>query len=125
MVVLEALQSINVSSKDLKVSQEFYTNFLDFEVVGETLIKAETSDSILLNFQNIQILLFQSEEPYTNKSPFLSFILDIDDFTDAIQEIENKNVPIVDGPKILNSGETIHISDPSGNVIEFYYCDED
>ena len=119
MVVIESLEYINIPSYDLKKSIDFYTLFLDFEVLEET------QNSVLLAFDNLnlKIINFQTK-PDTNSQmtlPLLSFIMDVDDFTDAIQQIEQENIPIISGPDEKGLGESILIQDPGGNLIEFFY----
>ena len=119
MVVIESLEHINIPSDDLKKSIEFYTLFLDFEILEET------QDHVLLAFDNLNLKIISSQSKLQSSEqlnlPFLSFIMDVDDFTDAIQQVEEENIPIVSGPDEKGSGEAVLIQDPGGNLIEFFY----
>ncbi len=59
------------------------------------------------------------------KVPVLSFRLDVDDFSDAITELERKKIHIVEGPITTSKGESLLFQDPSGNLIELYYEEEE
>ena len=119
MVVIESLEYINVTSSDLKKSVEFYTLFLDFEILEEA------EEHAILMFDNLKFRIVHSSNERAQGEqvglPVLSFIMDVDDFTDAIQQIEEENIPIVSGPDEKDSGEAILIQDPGGNLIEFFY----
>lgn len=117
MILIESLHHINLAAKDLKTSREFYESFMDFEVINET------ADTALLNFEDINILLTKVDSFEPSKTPLLSFIMDIDDFTDALQDIEANNVTIVAGPSETPRGENLVIRDPAGNLIELFYED--
>lgn len=114
MIVIESFEHINIPCTDIKKSIEFYTLFLDFEV------EDENEKSAILVFDNLAIRLFISESPAPSY-PIATFLLDVDDFTDALQEIEDKGVVIAKGPYEISGGETVIIGDPGGNLIELYY----
>ena len=121
MVVVESLEYINVGAIDVKKSIEFYTLFLDFELIKEA------EDYALVSFDELKLKInkyeIDREKDYENELPLFSFILDVDDFTEAIQVAEQENVPIATGPNDFESGagESIILKDPSGNLIELFY----
>lgn len=118
MIVIETLNYINLSSTDLEKSKEFYTMFLDFDTISES------EDNVILGFENLQLRLVKKDKAAGGSDlPLLSFIMDVDDFTDALQEIESRRVSIVDGPFEIPGGEAVVIEDPSKNKLEFYYED--
>jgi predicted enzyme related to lactoylglutathione lyase len=45
----------------------------------------------------------------------------VDDFTDALKELEVKKVEILKGPVMIEGGEAVLIADPDGNLIELFY----
>ncbi len=119
MILLEGLSHISLGSSDVKASTAFYRDILDFEVVEE-----EESHAILhLDPISIRINLIDGyQSPIQNPGEScLSFILDVDDFTNAITDLEEQDIEIIKGPVGIEGGESILISDPSGNLIELYY----
>jgi predicted enzyme related to lactoylglutathione lyase len=117
MVIIETLSHINIPAKNLQKAVEFYTQFLDFEVVEES------GNFALVSFDNLQVRLDSGLEPYA-KVPVLSFLLDVDDFTEALQEIEQGEITIAKGPFEIEGGESVHVADPNGNLIELYYRED-
>jgi predicted enzyme related to lactoylglutathione lyase len=116
MIVVEQLQTVNLPAPKLAETIEFYNLFFDFELIEQH------EDFAILSFDNLRLKLIATEDSASNKAiPTLSFLLDVDDFTDAIQEIESNQTPVVTGPVEITGGETIHINDPSGNIIELFY----
>ena len=119
MIVIEALDHIKIPTTDLEKSIEFYTMLLDFELIENT------DEQALITFDDkVVIKLVVVDEASTGSQPLLSFILDVDDFTEALQELEKEEgVEIVAGPNAIENGENIWIKDPSGNVLELYYVE--
>lgn len=117
MVIIETLSHINMPAKNLQKSVEFYTQFLDFEVVEET------ASYTIVSFDNLHLKLDTGLEPYA-KVPVLSFLLDVDDFTEALQEIEENDIEIAKGPFEIEGGESVYVIDPSGNLVELYYRED-
>ena len=119
MVLLEGLHHISLGSADIKRSISFYQDVLDFDVVEES----ERHAVLHLDPVSIRINLIEGYKN-TLKNPgemSLSFILDVDDFTAAINELEEKSIEIIQGPVMIEGGESILISDPDGNFIELFY----
>ena len=117
MIIIESLDHINIPTADLEKSIEFYTMFLDFELVSRA------DDHAIISFDDVLMVnLKKSEETLaTSEYPVLSFILDVDDFTEGLQEIESGEIKIISGPVETEDGESIVIGDPAGNAIELYY----
>ncbi len=115
MIVIESFDHINLPALDLQKSIEFYTMFFDFEQVSLT-----EKDAIVA-FDSLNIRLVKTDSNKATSLPLMSFILDVDDFTEALQEIEENNIQIVSGPFEIPGGEAVHIQDPGGNLIELYY----
>ena len=118
MIIIESLQNINVRTTNLEKSIEFYTMFLDFELISQE------EETALVSFDNLTIKLKQVENiAESDLFPLFSFIMDVDDFTDALQEIEESGYEIAAGPSEIQGGENILIKDPGGNIVELYYQD--
>lgn len=117
MIVIESLSHINLPAHNIEESVEFYSMLLDFEeVTGD-------ADSAIITFDDqLQIKLVKTNEnPINSNFPIFSFILDIDDFTEALQEIEASKIKIISGPSEIGGGENVLIANPAGNTIELYY----
>ena len=119
MILLEGLHHISIGSSDLKKSLDFYRDLLDFELLEES------SRYILIRLDPITVRLNHIEgykSPVQNPGEAsLSFILDVDDFTDALKELEVKKVEILKGPVMIEGGEAVLLADPDGNLIELLY----
>ena len=115
MIVIEAFHHINLPAVNLEKSKEFYTMFLDFELVSESPGKAN------IVFDSINLFLDEKLTEPLSSHPVFSFIMDIDDFTDALQEIEESSIEIVSGPSEIPGGECVTLKDPSGNLLELFY----
>ncbi len=117
MIVIESLNHINIPTEDIEKTVEFYTMLLDFESTtdenGDTYISFD--DKLACKLAPVESI------PDRGSMPLLSFLLDVDDFTEALQEIENNDIDIVDGPNEIKGGENILIADPSGNLLELFY----
>ena len=129
MLVIESFAFFNLSTPELRKTIDFYTMLLDFDVLQES------PDRAVLSFENIKIKLYQSalvenetddpeeeqEQLTDNSVPVMSFLMDIDDFTDALQVIEDNQIEFVSGPDTIQNGESFLIRDPGNNLIEFFY----
>ena len=119
MMLLEGLHHISFGSSDLKRSVEFYTEVLGLEVLEEG------EQHVLLSQDPIAIrlnLIPGHKSKITNPGELsLSFILDVDDFTNAVQELEENDIEILTGPVGIEGGESLLIADPDGNLIELFY----
>jgi len=57
----------------------------------------------------------------TNSKNHLSFYVDEEDFDDAVDEIRERDIPIVFGPENIRKGQSVVFLDPDGNQIELCY----
>lgn len=119
MVLVEGLHHISLGSSDLKRSIEFYTELMDFELVEESDSYAFLHlDPVHIRLNYVEGYRSRVENPGETS---LSFILDVDDFTQALQEMDEKGIDIIKGPVVIEGGEAILISDPDGNLLELFY----
>ena len=120
MIIVEGIDHVNIPVSDLEKSAAFYSDIFDFEILGE-----KSESSVLMSLDPIKIKLTKLAEvknSLTEKNlPTLSFILDIDDFTEAISELETKNIKILKGPESTQDGESLTFGDPDNNLIEIFY----
>lgn len=115
MIIVEGIGHVNIPVSQLDASIEFYKEIFDFEVES----KKETE--AILSLDSFKIRLVAEDSASAKTMPVISFIMDVDDFTEAISELEEKNVKIVRGPESTDTGESLTFTDPSQNLIEIYY----
>ncbi|TGN17134.1 VOC family protein [Leptospira idonii] len=115
MIIVEGIGHVNIPVSQLEASIEFYREIFDFEV--ETKKDAEA----ILSLDSFKIRLVKGNVASEQTMPVISFVMDVDDFTEAITELEEKNVKIVKGPESTESGESLTFTDPNQNLIEIYY----
>jgi len=120
-MILEGLHHISLGCSELDRSIAFYCDLLGFEVQEQ----ADHYALLLLDPISIRLHVIPDfRSPVKNPGEMsLSFVLDVDDFTDAIAELEEKNVEILKGPVVIENGEAILIADPDGNLIELFYSE--
>ncbi len=120
MIIVEGIDHINIAVTDLEVASKFYSELFDFEVLSD-----REGESVTMTLDPIKICLVKVEKVQNQLSqlglPTLSFTMDVDDFTDAINEIESKGIKIAKGPEGIEGGESLLFADPGGNLIEIYY----
>ncbi|MCB1308785.1 MAG: VOC family protein [Leptospiraceae bacterium] len=121
MILLEGLHHISLGSSNLDRSVDFYQNILGFDLLEQTETYALVHlDPITVRFNFIDG--FQSA--ITNPGEVsLSYVLDVDDFTSAIEELEENEINIIKGPLAIEGGESLLISDPDGHLIELFYTE--
>ncbi|TGK03090.1 VOC family protein [Leptospira langatensis] len=123
MIIVEGIDYIVIPTGDIESSVKFYSELFDFETLEE---KGNEFAIIGLDSVNIKLLNTNGAKSSLSevKSPVLSFVLDVDDFTEAIVELESKSVQIVRGPEARDGGEFLHFLDPSGNILEINYKED-
>ncbi|PJZ71018.1 dioxygenase [Leptospira perolatii] len=120
MIIVEGIDYIVIPTGDLDSTVKFYSELFDFETIEE-----RSGEFAIMGLDNVNIKLLQLSGTKgalnDTKSPVISFVLDVDDFTEAIGELESKSIQIVKGPESRDGGEFLHFLDPSGNIIEINY----
>ena len=121
MIIVEGVNHINLAVTDLKAAVKFYSDLFDFEVIDDS-----HKGYVVMSLDPIKVKLIKVEKVENQltglKQPTISFILDVDDFTEAITEIEEKELQIVRGPEATEGGgETLIFKDPDNNLIEIFY----
>lgn len=121
MIIVEGLKYITLAVTDLEKSTHFYSDIFDFEVLEET----KTENSVILELEPVHLRLVQVgkvENQLTKlKIPLLSFEVDVDDFTEAIGELEEREIRILIGPELQGEGERLVFEDPDKNLVEIFY----
>ena len=119
MIVIESINHIGITVSNLEESVKFYRELFDFDILD----KASAPGLTFMRVADITIGLY--EEPgYKNSEDSknrISFYVDEEDFEDAIDELEKRNLQIVYGPENLRKGQTVVFLDPDGNQIELSY----
>ncbi|WP_061232622.1 VOC family protein [Leptospira interrogans] len=122
MIIVEGINYFLIPAENPEASAKFYSDIFDFESLDE-----KSGEYVIMGLDSINIKLQKisgfKNSLGENKIPVLSFVLDVDDFTEAIAELEENKISIVRGPETNQSGEFLHFLDPSGNVLEISYKD--
>ncbi len=121
MLLIEALDHITLGTTNLKQAVQFYQVLFDFEV-------AEESEKSVMLVRDPYKIYFQEIIDFSplTKNPgqfSLSFSMEMDDFTSAIKELEERKIEILTGPLAIEGGESLVIADPDGHLIELFYRD--
>jgi catechol 2,3-dioxygenase-like lactoylglutathione lyase family enzyme len=117
MIVIESISYLGLTVSNLENSIKFYRDLFDFEVIennsNQALIK---EGEIIISLNEVE--KFKIQENLKNR---VSFIVDEDDFEDAVDELNEKKIPIVSGPENIRKGQSVVFLDPDGNHIELCY----
>ncbi len=119
MIVIESVDHVGLTVSNLDRAIEFYRDLFDFEI----LEKFGDTRQAFLRVGDIVIGLYEIEG-YKNQEGtknHLSFYIDEEDFEDAVDEINEKEIPIVFGPDNLRKGKSVVFLDPDGNQIELCF----
>ena len=119
MIVIESVDHIGLTVSNLDKAIEFYSDLFDFEVVE----RVSNSKEAYIKVGDILIKLVEVQNykaPEDSKS-HICFYIDEEDFDDAIDELEEKNITIVHGPETIRKGRLVVFEDPDGNKIELRY----
>lgn len=115
MIIVEGLDHVNIPVSNLDISKEFYSDLFDFEV------EEEDSEAVVMGLDSHKLRLLKVSEVNPPPFPVVSFIMDVDDFTEAISEMESKQMKILRGPEGNSKGEFLVFTDPDNNQIEIFY----
>jgi catechol 2,3-dioxygenase-like lactoylglutathione lyase family enzyme len=117
MIVIESISYLGLTVSNLENSIKFYRDLFDFEVI-------ENNSNLAFIKEGDIIISLHEAEKYKTQSDSknrVSFIVDEDDFEDAVDELNAKNIPIVSGPENIRKGQSVVFLDPDGNQIELCY----
>jgi len=119
MIVIESIDHIGLSVSSLEDSIEFYQDLFDFELVE----KMSNAREAFIKVGEIVLGLFEVEgyENLKNTRNHISLYIDEEDFDDAVDELKEKEIPIVFGPENIRNGKAVVFLDPDGNQIELCY----
>ena len=119
MILLEGLDHVSLGSTNLDKSVKFYRDIFDFELVEQTEQYAILHlEPLTIRFNHIPNYHCSVKNP--GETSF-AFVLDVDDFTEAINDLEEKGIEIIKGPLAIAGGESLLLADPDGHLIELFY----
>ncbi len=117
MVFIETFEHLALASSNLQETKKFYADLLGFEILEET------DEALKLQLGTLN-LLFSLVSDYTGNKELknrIVFVLDTDEFTEALQELEEKNIELLEGPITTPGGEAIYLEDPDSHILELTY----
>jgi catechol 2,3-dioxygenase-like lactoylglutathione lyase family enzyme len=119
MIVIESINHIGVTVSNLEESIKFYKELFDFDMID----KVSGPGLAFMRVADITIGLYESQgyKSSDNSKSRISFYVDEEDFEDAVDEIQERDLEIVFGPENIRKGKTVVFLDPDGNQIELSY----
>lgn len=117
------INHITIRVNDIKRAEEFYGDVLGFELVR----KMGQSMAVYKVGEEDTLVLVEAETSYDPSSrdyrvDHFGFYLDSEDKVDELAEYFRENeVSVLSGPANRKRGRFVFISDPDGNMLEFFY----
>ncbi len=121
------LNHITIRVNDIERAEEFYGDILGFELIrkmGQSMAVYQIGDEDTL-------VLVEAETSYDPESrdyrvDHFGFYLESEEKVDEMAEyFREKEVSILSGPANRKRGRFVFISDPDGNMIEFFYEEDE
>ena len=119
MIVIESINHIGITVSNLEESVKFYRDLFDFDLID----KASAPGLAFMRVADISIGLYESPG-FKNSDASkhrIAFYVDEEDFEDAIDELNEREIQITFGPENIRKGKTVVFLDPEGNQIELSY----
>lgn len=117
------INHITIRVNDIERAEEFYGDILGFELVR----KMGQSMAVYQVGEEDTLVLVEAETSYDPASrdyrvDHFGFYLDSEEEVDELTEYFRENeVSILSGPANRKRGRFVFISDPDGNMLEFFY----
>jgi catechol 2,3-dioxygenase-like lactoylglutathione lyase family enzyme len=121
------INHITIRVNDIERAEEFYGDVLGFEL----LRKMGKSMAVYQVGEEDTLVLVEAETSYDPESrdyrvDHFGFYLDSEEKVDEMAEyFRQKEVSILSGPANRKRGRFLFISDPDGNMLEFFYEEND
>lgn len=121
------INHITIRVNDIKRAEEFYGDILGFEL----LRKMGQSMAVYQVGEEDTLVLVEAETSYDPSSrdyrvDHFGFYLESEEKVDELAEyFREQEVTILSGPANRKRGRFVFISDPDGNMIEFFYDEGD
>lgn len=121
------INHITIRVNDIEKAEEFYGDILGFELqrkMGKSMAVYQVGDEDT-------IVLVEAETSYDPSSrdfrvDHFGFYLDSVEKVDEMAEyFREKEVTIMSGPANRKRGRFVFVSDPDGNMLEFFYEEEE
>jgi len=121
------INHITIRVNDIEKAEEFYGDILGFELqrkMGKSMAVYQVGDEDT-------IVLVEAETSYDPSSrdfrvDHFGFYLDSTEKVDEMAEyFREKEVTIMSGPANRKRGRFVFVSDPDGNMLEFFYEEDD
>lgn len=121
------INHITIRVNDIERAEEFYGDILGFELVR----KMGQSMAVYQVGEEDTLVLVEAETSYDPASrdyrvDHFGFYLDSEEEVDELTEYFRENeVSILSGPANRKRGRFVFISDPDGNMLEFFYEEDE
>jgi len=121
------INHITIRVNDIERAEEFYGDILGFELVR----KMGQSMAVYKIGEEDTLVLVEAETSYDPSSrdyrvDHFGFYLDSEEEVDEMAEyFREKEVSILSGPANRKRGRFVFVSDPDGNMLEFFYEEDD
>lgn len=121
------INHITIRVNDIERAEDFYGDILGFELVR----KMGKSMAVYKVGEEDTIVLVEAETSYDPESrdyrvDHFGFYLDSEDEVDEMAKyFREHEVSILSGPANRKRGRFVFISDPDGNMLEFFYEEHD
>ncbi|WP_440998621.1 VOC family protein [Fodinibius sp. SL11] len=121
------INHITIRVNDIERAEEFYGDILGFELLrkmGKSMAVYQVGDEDTL-------VLVEAETSYDPESrdyrvDHFGFYLDSEEEVDEMAAyFREKEVTVLSGPANRKRGRFVFISDPDGNMLEFFYEEDD
>lgn len=117
------INHITIRVNDIKRAEEFYGDVLGFDLVrkmGQSMAVYQVGDEDTLVLVEAETSYDPSSRDY--RVDHFGFYLDSEEKVDELAEyfLENE-VSVLSGPANRKRGRFVFISDPDGNMLEFFY----
>lgn len=121
------INHITIRVNDIEQAEEFYGDILGFELLrkmGQSMAVYQVGDEDTLVLVEAETSYDPSSRDY--RVDHFGFYLDSEDKVDEMAEyFREKEVSILSGPANRKRGRFVFISDPDGNMLEFFYEEDD
>lgn len=121
------INHITIRVNDIERAEEFYGDVLGFELLrkmGQSMAVYQVGDEDTLVLVEAETSYDPSSRDY--RVDHFGFYLDSEEKVDEMAEyFREKEVSILSGPANRKRGRFVFISDPDGNMLEFFYEEDD